>query len=532
VWTNLLEQLHDGRGAGELDLTDGDSGRGVKLAGLLLERVQRVQPKELVHHGLGLGVQVVRGDGVDGFVKVLDDHVLRVGTTETVKVDEERVPGPLCLVTVLEGFESQEGATPGKGRDEIGVRVENVKGSTGVLTTEEVGKDRGGVVAGFLTLEDAAGGFEELCLLLARASFGREDFKTYVTSDLLSQHIVVTFPGGGREVVGIPRTDTTETAVTVSTTSTSANLETVNGGAGSERLQAARNGVQVGEQITSRVSLLGTRASLLGTDFASILAHLLLVGFVQLHHTPASEMQSKSGCQKSEETNLDSGVVEDLVLARLVLSISVLELTTDSSISSGNSDTTGQDTTSLKDNGATDPCQGAIDERRRGGAEVFGCLGVDAGEPSQHADVRDLYFVEEEETVVHGVVTELGADVTNVDILERLVGLEVSDLHNKGVRAVRFALDNELSHDDGKVGSAAKRTDPPFRSSQSGRVDDESLVFFVPRRRRLESSHVGAVAELRLGVTANVLVVPSLCEELFVLLWGALIAEGDLSWAD
>ena len=63
---------------------------------------------------------------------------------------------------MLEGFKGQEGATPGKGRDEIGVRVENVKGGAGILTTEEVGKNRGGVVAGFLTLEDAAGGFEEL----------------------------------------------------------------------------------------------------------------------------------------------------------------------------------------------------------------------------------------------------------------------------------------------------------------------------------------------------------------------------------
>ena len=190
-----------------------------------------------------------------------------------------------------------------------------------------------------------------------------ERYKTYITSDLLSQHVVVTLPGGGGKVIGIPRTDTTETAVTVSTTSTSANLETVNGGAGSERLQAARNGVQVGEQITSRVSLLGTRTSFLGTHFTSVLAHLLLVGFVQLHHTPASEMQSKGGSQKSEKTNLDSGVVENLVLARLVLSISVLELTTDSSVSSGNGDTTGKDTTGLKDNGATYPGQSAVDER-------------------------------------------------------------------------------------------------------------------------------------------------------------------------
>jgi hypothetical protein len=32
---------------------------------------------------------------------------------------------------------------------------------------------------------------------------------TYVASDLLSQHVVVAFPGRGREVVRVPGADTT-----------------------------------------------------------------------------------------------------------------------------------------------------------------------------------------------------------------------------------------------------------------------------------------------------------------------------------
>lgn len=142
--------------------------------------------------------------------------------------------------------------------------------------------------------------------------------------------------------------------------------------------------------------------------------------------------------------------------------------------------------------------------------------------------MRHFDLVEEQEAVVHGVVAKLGADVANVDVLKRQVCLQVPDLDDKGVRAVWLALDDELSHDDSVVCSAAEGTDPPFRGGQGGRVDDESLVLLVPCGRRLESSDVGAVAQLRLCITSNVLVVLCFLEEPFVLLGVALVAEGDL----
>jgi len=55
-----------------------------------------------------------------------------VGAGQAVEVDEEVVPGLLLLVTVLEGFECQEGAAPGKRGNKVLVLAENVECSTNV----------------------------------------------------------------------------------------------------------------------------------------------------------------------------------------------------------------------------------------------------------------------------------------------------------------------------------------------------------------------------------------------------------------
>ena len=119
-----------------------------------------------------------------------------------------------------------------------------------------------------------------------------------------------------------------------------------------------------------------------------------------------------------------------------------------------------------------------------------------------------------------------------MDVLERQVCLEIADLHDEGVGAVRLVADVQLSHNDGMVGSAAEGSDPPLAGGQSGRVDDESLVFGAPGGCGLKTSYVGAVAKLGLGVTTDVLVISCGLEELLVLLGRALVTEGDLwSWS-
>jgi hypothetical protein len=146
----------------------------------------------------------------------------------------------------------------------------------------------------------------------------------------------------------------------------------------------------------------------------------------------------------------------------------------------------------------------------------------------KHADVRHLDVVEEKETVVHSIIAELGTDVTNVDIRKRLMGLHVADLDDERSRAVRLALDNELSHDHGVVGSAAERADPPLAGSQVWGVDGEGLVFLVPCCCGLESTNVGSVTQLGLGVTSDDLVVLGLGEPLLLLLFGTLSGKCDL----
>ena len=121
--------------------------------------------------------------------------------------------------------------------------------------------------------------------------------------------------------------------------------------------------MQVSEQVAAGVSLFGSGSTLGAASLSSIRAHLLLVGLVQAHHAPTSEMEGKGGGEQCEETDLDSGVVENLGLGGLVLGVAVLKLATDSSVTGGDGDTTGQHSSSLHDNGATDPGKGAVDER-------------------------------------------------------------------------------------------------------------------------------------------------------------------------
>lgn len=56
----------------------------------------------------------------------------------------------------------------------------------------------------------------------------------------------------------------------------------------------------------------------------------------------------------------------------------------------------------MKDNGGSDPGECAVDQGWGGRSNIFVGIGVDAGEASQHVDMGDLDFVEEQESIVHG----------------------------------------------------------------------------------------------------------------------------------
>ncbi|KAI7515060.1 acyl-CoA oxidase [Hortaea werneckii] len=261
---------------------------------------------------------------------------------------------------------------------------------------------------------------------------------------------------------------------------------------------------------------------------SSILGHLGLAGIVEGHHRLAGKVESKSGGEERKQADLDGGVVQDLVLALLPLGgIAILELPADSTVTGGNGHTPSEDATGLHDDGTSNPGQGAVDKRRAGGTLVFVRLGVDAGEASQHVDVGDLDLVEEQVAIVHGVVAELGTDIADVDVLQRLVSVQVTDLDHEGVGAVGLASNDELGHDDGMVGGAAERANPPLAGGQGRGVDGEGLVVGIPGGGGLQPADVGAVAELGLSVTADVAVLLGVAQEALVLLGGALVAQGD-----
>lgn len=176
--------------------------------------------------------------------------------------------------------------------------------------------------------------------------------------------------------------------------------------------------------------------ALLAAGLASVGGDLLLVGVIERHHALAGEVQSVGSGQQREETDLDHGVVQDLVLTALPLGcVTVLELLADRAVAGRDGDTTSEDAAGLHDDVGADPGQGAVHESWRGRSHILVGLGVDGGETCKHADVGNFDVVEEEETVVHGVVAKLGSDVTNVDVLQRLVRLKVADLDHEGMGA-------------------------------------------------------------------------------------------------
>jgi hypothetical protein len=316
--------------------------------------------------------------------------------------------------------------------------------------------------------------------------------------------------------------------VTVTTTSPSARLKALGSNSTAIRLQSARRGVQVRQEVAARLCLLGSWAALAGL-ISLALGHLLLVLLIHFHHRLSSEVERECGSDQWKKSDLNHCVVEHGCFGLASRSITVLELATDSAVASGNGHTSGKYTASLHDNGRSDPCKCSVHERGRATTTELVRLRVDVRVAGKHADVWDFDVVEEQEAIVHGVVTEFGANVTNVDVLEWLVGLQIADLDAEGSRAVGLALDDQLRHDDCVVGSAAQRTNPPFARREMGRVDGEGLVVLIPGGGCLETTDVGAVAQLCLRIAADDLVVVGFGEPHFLLLGGTLLAECDLN---
>lgn len=527
VRPDVLQQLHHGVCPGQHDLVLAASAASVELAALLLKCVQGEEAEQL-HQYLDSLVVDLRavGNGLQRRQVVLDDHPLGVSLGQAVEVNEEVVPGLLLRVTVLGCLEGKERHAPCEGIDEVLVRSDDVEGTADLAARLELGEDLGCVVGGALALEDRASRLEQ------------------VAGYLLGEHVVVALPCKSGEVVGIPGADAAmgalacdtvwnvepnvpEARVTVTTASATADLETLTSNGTAEGLEGARRCVQVSHQITARLQLLGASTTLC-VALVPRLGHLRLVGVVHVHHRLSCEVEGECGGNEGEKTDLDHGVVENGCLSLASGGITVLELATNRTVASGDGDTTSKNASGLHHNTGADPGECAIDKRGRATAAELVGLGINILVLGQHADVWDLDVVEEEEAVVHGVIAELGANVTNVNIRQRLVCLHVTDLNAEWGRAVRLALDDELSHDHGVVCCAAEGADPPLAGSEMWGVQGEGLVLLVPGRCGLEASDVGAVTELSLSVASDDLVVVGLGEPHLLLFLCTLAGKGDL----
>ena len=106
----------------------------------------------------------------------------------------------------------------------------------------------------------------------------------------------------------------------------------------------------------------------------------------------------------------------------------------------------------------------------------------------------------------NSLVAEFRSDVTDVDILQRLVRLHIADLNHKGVRSMVLPFNVQLGHYHGMVGSPAQRANPPFGGRQRWAVDGKCLVRGVPGSSSFQSPYIGSVTQLSLCIAPNDLV--------------------------
>jgi len=130
--------------------------------------------------------------------------------------------------------------------------------------------------------------------------------------------------------------------------------------------------------------------------------------------------------------------------------------------------------------------------------------------------------------VEYSLISEFRSNVTDVDVLQRLVSLHITDLNDERVRTKVLAADVELCHDDSMVGRPSERANPPFRRSQGRAVDGEGLVIGIIRSCGFQTTNIRTMAQFSLCVASNDLVLLRAFEEKLVLFWCSLFPQRHL----
>jgi len=130
-------------------------------------------------------------------------------------------------------------------------------------------------------------------------------------------------------------------------------------------------------------------------------------------------------------------------------------------------------------------------------------------------------MVEHQVPVVCAVVAEFLATVAHLYACERLVRLQVSDLHQERLHATVIALRVRLRKDDCVIRMPAQGARPELGSAYRWRMNGEGLCLFIVLGSRLQARHVRAVTQLGLSVTSDDVQVVGTWQEMGLLSFGA-----------
>ena len=144
-------------------MANSDSRGGVELGSFFLEGVKGIETEEFVEDIDGRRIKFVTETvRLKGVVEVLYDEILGVSGAKTPEINEERVPGVLLCVSMLESFECQKRRPPGESSHQITIGAENIEGGTHILFLKERCEDLCGVVVGSVTFQNCTSRLQEL----------------------------------------------------------------------------------------------------------------------------------------------------------------------------------------------------------------------------------------------------------------------------------------------------------------------------------------------------------------------------------
>ena len=97
----------------------------------------------------------------------------------------------------------------------------------------------------------------------------------------------------------------------------------------------------------------------------------------------------------------------------------------------------------------------------------------------QHINLGDSHMIESQVTIIFGIVSKFGSNVTNKNSREWLMSLGASDGDDEDLNSVFFAINKELSLGYNMCGCDSHVWSPPFGGTKMGCVNYEFPSGFI-----------------------------------------------------